>query len=81
MIDEKQVTEIKTEIEWLVDSCYTNTVLSHLDDLSKIYEIKIAELKKDMAYYRCCALSGEVPDELCKPSNVAIQIKTLAGRL
>jgi hypothetical protein len=38
---------------------------------------RIAELEEDMAYYRCCALSGEVPDELCKPSSVALQVKSL----
>jgi hypothetical protein len=38
---------------------------------------KIAELEKDVAYYRCCSLSGEVADDLCKPSIIALQEKAL----
>jgi hypothetical protein len=41
---------------------------------------KIAGLEGDVSFYRCCALSGEIPDDLSSPSSVALQAKTLKER-
>ena len=31
-------------------------------------QARVAELEKDVAFYRCCALSGEIPDDAQRPS-------------
>jgi hypothetical protein len=41
---------------------------------------KIAGLEGDVSFYRCCALSGEIPDDLSSPSSVALQAKTLTEK-
>ena len=53
-----------------------NDVRRLLDDCSKkqlidyIFEqrAKMQELEKDIAFYRCCAISGEIPDDAQRPS-------------
>jgi hypothetical protein len=39
--------------------------------------VVISELEGDVSFYRCCALSGEIPDDLSSPSSVALQAKAL----
>ena len=34
----------------------------------KAQAAEIAELRQDVAFYRCCALCGEIPDDSQKPS-------------
>lgn len=31
---------------------------------------RIGELEKDSSFYRCCALSGEIPDDSKRPSLI-----------
>jgi hypothetical protein len=50
---------------------------SLMGDYATYLERKIAGLEGDVSFYRCCALSGEIPDDLSSPSSVALQAKTL----
>ena len=47
--------------------------------LKQIAELgaKLALTKKDASYYRCCAFSGELPNDYLKPSNQAKQAQEL----
>lgn len=43
-----------------------------LDDLRTQLELmdRVERLEKDLAFYRCCALSGEIPDDSKRPSLI-----------
>jgi hypothetical protein len=51
--------------------------ISQVREILNMQEVKIAELEKDISFYRCCALSGEIPDDLSRPSSIALQVKAL----
>ena len=42
--------------------------LSFVADYIEELEAELEEVRKDAAFYRCCALSGEVPEEGSQPS-------------
>jgi hypothetical protein len=54
--------------------------VKYLEAKSRVDDRRIAELEGDVSFYRCCALSGEIPDDLSSPSSVALQAKTLKER-
>jgi hypothetical protein len=61
---DKRIAELEKSI-----TTSTNVMISLQEDNLK--------LEKDVAFYRCCSLSGEIPDDLCKPSSIALQAKAL----
>ena len=57
-----------------VDLVHTDAIIN----IRSLADIKrIAELEKDVSFYRCCALSGEIPNELSRHSSIALQLKAL----
>ena len=51
--------ELRAKLKEVEDKFYNYSLES---------QAEIAELRQDVAFYRCCALCGEIPDDSQKPS-------------
>ena len=72
------IRAVDTEIKQRESIAELETYIDIALDNSKEQLIaRIAELEKDVSFYRCCALSGEIPDDLCRPSSIVLQEKAL----
>lgn len=71
LVNEGKQKLLNTSILELLKICWSNGAYKQTQrnyEKLKKYQDKIEELEKDVGFYRCCALSGEVPKEGSEPS-------------
>jgi len=75
-----RIAELESEfLEGLTDRLRLQGLILGLRAASKVKDAEIELLHRDIGFYRCCALSGEIPDDSQAPSALSTNDTTGEG--